>query len=392
MGHWESLFDERLEVTPPLDDEQLAQIPAKRGVFLLAGDDAPITLITAASIRQRIRTRLDHPEQDRRTKSADLRAITRQVFWKRTFSEFETDLAFIEIARVLWPGDYADLLPWKAPWLVEVCLSQPYPYFCVSRKLPTGQSRAFGPFARNRDADRFIGAVQDAFDLCRDIRCLRQSPHGQPCAYKEMKRCLSPCDGTISQQDYREVVLRAIDFACGNVDTLRHELQERMKEAASQLEFEKAGLLKSRLERLEEFDAVVFDQVRPVDELRFLVIQKGSRFDKGRVFFVDRGAIHCGGEIDYPLKPDQLQQMLAAMERFVQCKSQQDSAANDRAGLVSWYLFSGPQKRGLMLPWDSHLKCEKLASEIEAGKDLLGLREAKRGKSSNEKEKTSQNE
>ncbi len=70
------MFDGRLEVVGTLDDEQLAKVPGKRGVVLLAAGDSPIQLITAANIRQRVKTRLDEPPDDTLKKSAKSSAFS----------------------------------------------------------------------------------------------------------------------------------------------------------------------------------------------------------------------------------------------------------------------------------------------------------------------------
>ena len=65
MAEWSGIFDKRLEVVPPVADEAFADVPAKRGVLLLAADqDRPITLITAANLRARLRTRLAEDDAD----------------------------------------------------------------------------------------------------------------------------------------------------------------------------------------------------------------------------------------------------------------------------------------------------------------------------------------
>jgi len=105
MSNWDFMFDGRLEVVGTLDDAQLAKVPGKRGVVLLAGGDNPIQLITAANIRQRVKTRLDEPQDDRLKKSADLRRIITSVSWKLSGGPFEADLCLLEIARALWPDN-----------------------------------------------------------------------------------------------------------------------------------------------------------------------------------------------------------------------------------------------------------------------------------------------
>ena len=172
MGDWIKAFDGQLSVQPPLNDEQLAQVPAKRGVFaLLAEADTPVVLLTGADIRSRLRARLAEPLEGQRRKTADLRIITRKVLWQRTESHFETDWRYLEIARSIYPRDYGELLPWRAACFVHVNPAEKYPHFVRTRDAG-GEGLYLGPFADSRSADRFIAAIQDAFDLCRDYRCL----------------------------------------------------------------------------------------------------------------------------------------------------------------------------------------------------------------------------
>ena len=80
MGEWIESFDARLEVTPPLTEKELGQIPPRRGVLgLLSENNEPIILLTAANIRARLKTRLSAPLPDRRRKTVDLREITRKA-------------------------------------------------------------------------------------------------------------------------------------------------------------------------------------------------------------------------------------------------------------------------------------------------------------------------
>jgi len=210
------MFEGRLDVAAPLSDQQLREIPTKRGVFLLtADDDRPILLATAASIRSRVRGRLDEKDPEHSSRSADLRTITRAVHWKLAGGRFETDWRYLEIARAIWPKSYAKLLSWKPPWFVHVDPAEPYPHLRRTRDIFAGPGRNVGPFETTRSAEKFIEIVQDAFDLCRDIQCLRRSPNAPRCSYGQMGRCLSPCDGTIGMDAYRRQVARAADFAAG---------------------------------------------------------------------------------------------------------------------------------------------------------------------------------
>ena len=384
MAHWIKRFDSQLSLRRPVTDRQLADVPGKRGIFaLLADRDAPIMLLTAANVRARLRGRLREPLEDKRRKTVDLRAVTRKVVWKLAGSHFETDLEFFEAARRMWAKTYTDLLAWRPAWFVGVNCRDNYPRFVRSRNLSASASQAdasgrwFGPFSDGRSADHFITALQDTFDLCRDYRCLRQSPHAKRCAYGQMGRCLAACDGTISMAEYRRAVTEAADFAAGRREALRARLQSEMQAASAKLQFEQAGGIKARLKRLSEFDRPCYAHVAPLEEFCFILAQSSGRPDSLKVFLARGGAVTRWRALDYPLRPAQLDRALKRMAVHAARPVKAGQAELWRMGLIAHYLFCAQRRKGLILRWSSSLTAEQLAERIVQAKDDLKLRARK---------------
>ncbi len=378
MPEWIERFGGRLEVSAPLTDQQLSEIPAKRGIFALLGEDeAAIVLLTGANIRSRLRNRLSEPLEGRRKKTIDLRSVTRKIIWRLTSSHFETDLEFLEAAARMWCDSYADLLGWSPAWFVHVDPQSAYPHFARTRDLAKAPPSCVGPFPTARSVGNFISALQDTFELCRDVRCLRSSPNGPRCAYGQMNRCLCPCDGTISMDDYRRAISEAADFAGGSRERLTRRLNEQMAAAAKNLQFELAGALKTRLDRLTEFESRDYTCVAPVEEFRYLLVQPAQTARKAKVFFVKGGSIAKGGDLDYPLKRPQLQKTLERMTLHAEGAGLTDRLSVYRMGLVARYLFSSDRKRGLILRWSAGMVPEDLARAIDQTKEHLKLRTPK---------------
>jgi hypothetical protein len=375
-------FDGCLDVQPPLDDQQVGQIPARRGVFLLLAEgDQPVLLTTAASVRGRLRGRLEPPEADERKRSADLREVARCVCWKLADSHFEMDLAYLELARAIWPKTWPKLLSWRPAWFVHVDPCEAFPHFVRTADAPGGAGRYFGPFETGRAADHFIEIIQDAFDLCRDIQCLRRSPHGQRCPYGQMGRCLGPCDGSISMDDYRRMIAAASDFAAGARQRHLEEFAARMKGSAAALEFEQAAALKARLARLAELDGPAFRRVAPAEEFRFLLVQRSGSRRRVRLFLAGRGAVAAGGELAWPLVAKDVRRAMAQAERFM-ARPADPAGAGDpadrwRMGLVARALFARPEHAGLVLRWRPSLTVEDLSAAIEPVAAALGLSQPK---------------
>ncbi|MFP4105946.1 MAG: UvrB/UvrC motif-containing protein [Phycisphaerae bacterium] len=374
MATWKELFDGRLVVQPPLSDEQLGEIPAKRGiVLLLAEDDQPIILLSSADLRSKLRNRLQEPpEESGPRKTADLKKITREIRWQLAGSHFENDLIYYRAARALWPrpSDFSEMIAWKPAWFVHVNPEEQFPYFRRTRDVHGSDGHYLGPFPTGKAAERFVASIEDAFDLCQDIQCLRRAPEGQTCAYAQMGKCLSPCDGSVPMERYREQIERALGFARGRRREYEEQLHRQMQEAAKKLEFERAGSIKNRLERMSELDRADYESVRPLEQFRFLMVQSSGSRKRARVFFVHGGAVDCGGDLAMPLEPKALEDMLTRAAEF-----QSRPGGTDRwlTGLVSRYLFSGGRRRGIVLRWSRDLTAEHLIEAVVRAQEELGL-------------------
>lgn len=371
------LFDGSTAVKPPLDEAALRAIPAKRGIFLLvAADGRPILLTTAADIRSRLRFRLSAPEEDdKRHKTADLREITASIHWRLTHSHFQTDWQFLEIARRIWPDSYARLLPRRMAWFVVPRVQDPAPHLAITSE-PGGDERHFGPFAGRRSAEEFIDALADVFDLCRCISVLRKAPLGQACAYKQIGRCSAPCDGSGSMEDYRRLVAQAVEFAAGSRTAQREILTARMRQAAEARQFERAGVLKSRLERAAAFDGEKFAHVGDVTQFTFVIIQPGPSFHQACSFVCVRGQLAEGPILEFPPTNEAAAQVLEACDRLTG-EDVADDLARRRMTLVASYMLNDPDRRGLILPREV-VTVEELAARIIAAAEVLHLREKRK--------------
>ncbi len=372
-------FDIRLAVDPPVGEERLREIPAKRGVVLLTGEnDEPIVMLTAADMRSRTRNRLaERDDDDAATPSrrADLRQITRAIYFRRCESHFETDWQFLERACEIWPKRYASMVAWKPPWCVHLHTPDAYPHFARVRDALAQPGRYFGPFASAREADAFIDALADAFDLCRSISCLRQAPDGPRCAYAEMGKCLSPVDGSISMDDYRNVLAQAADFAAGHRQPREQQLITQMKQAAAKQAYEQAAAIKTRLDRIKAFDAPGYRFVRPLENFQYILIQPGVGIRQCRAFLASRTAIQAAGDLDWPLQTVQLDGVLKTMAWLAETQPPADDLGRLRLGLVSRLLFAGENRRGAILHWTPEITAEDLAATIENARQPLGLKD-----------------
>ncbi|MFL0670151.1 MAG: excinuclease ABC subunit UvrC [Erythrobacter sp.] len=104
----------------------------------------------------------------------------------------------------------------------------------------------YGPFASAGSVNTTLNALQKLFLLrsCTDSFYDRRD---RPCLLYQIKRCSAPCVGRISEEDYGALVGQAKDFLAGKSGRVQADLERQMAEAAENLEFETAAMLRDRL-------------------------------------------------------------------------------------------------------------------------------------------------
>jgi len=125
---------------------------------------------------------------------------------------------------------------------IKVTVGETYPRVLFTRKLKKDGSRYFGPF-------KSAGAVRDTIELMRKLfqirDCTRNLPRDQgkerPCLNYQIGQCKAPCQGYVSEEEYRRKVDEAVSFLGGSYKPVVRLLTERMEKASSELDFEQAA-------------------------------------------------------------------------------------------------------------------------------------------------------
>lgn len=125
---------------------------------------------------------------------------------------------------------------------IKVTTGEAYPRVLFSRQMKKDRSRYFGPYTS-------AAAVKDTIDLINKLYQLRTCNRNLPkdcgndraCLNYHIKQCTAPCQGNISQEQYQEQIRKALDFLNGSYQDTLKELEQKMQEAAENLEFEEAA-------------------------------------------------------------------------------------------------------------------------------------------------------
>ncbi len=325
------LLEGSAAVKPPLDEASLRAIPAKRGIFLLvAADGRPILLTTAADIRARLRFRLSPPEDiEGRHKTADLREITSHIYWTLTYSHFQTDWQFLELARQIWPDSYQKLLPRRSAWFVAAHTDDPAPHFAITDH-PDPRWRQFGPFSSRRAAEDYIEALADVFDLCRCISVLRRAPWARPAPISRSAGAALPATARARWRSIaRSLPARSLSPQAA-ARTKRICCRRACDKPPRSASLNWPACSKAAWSGPAQFADEKFRQIADVTDFRFIIVQSGPTFHHASSFVSAGGQIAAGPIIDFPPMPETAEKVVAA------CDKMAPAPASDDLGRAGW--------------------------------------------------------
>jgi excinuclease ABC subunit C len=234
----------------PLFPERLSAVPLEPGVYIMRGTKEQVLYVgKSSSLRNRLRSYFSNPASHV-GKTADLVRAISDFEYIVTESEQEALLLENSLIKKHQPRFNVRLKDDKTYPYIKVDLSEDFPRVYVTRRTANDGARYFGPFAS-------AGSVRKTLDLLNRLfpyRTCTKAITGtddRPCLEYHIKRCVAPCTGYASQDDYREVIEQVLLFLDGNTREVVREIKSAMGEASESLEFERAAALRDRLRAIE---------------------------------------------------------------------------------------------------------------------------------------------
>ncbi len=304
-------FAHRVRFEPATADAILRTVTSGPGVFCLRGEataegaEAEPYITRAADLRRRLRRLLASPEvldADGRpmlSKRLNLRERVRSIEWTGTGSEFESVLLLYRASRAAYGAEKArKRLRLYPPYAVRVTMTHAHPrVYATNRIGRRSLDESFGVFPSRLAAERYADAVLDLFKLRRCWEDLEVHPEHPGCAYGEMKKCLAPCRIACSAEEYEEEARAVHSFFATRGESMLARIAAERHAASEAMDFEAAAALHRLWERVHAAASLADELVRPVAELRALVVQEAVRLEDAgdvmevAVFLLEAGRI-----------------------------------------------------------------------------------------------------
>jgi excinuclease ABC subunit C len=180
------------------------------------------------------------------------------VDYIETETEVDAMLKEARLIKDIRPAYNTDLVDDKTFPYLEITTGDDFPGVYITRKPRAGGSRLFGPFASAKDLRGVFVELQKIFKFrgCNlDIRADDEKRRFfRPCILYSINQCVAPCAGKIEKQEYRTIIKDLIKFLQSKRSTILRQLKKQMDEAAGNLDYEKAGVLRDRIRLIERLD------------------------------------------------------------------------------------------------------------------------------------------
>jgi excinuclease ABC subunit C len=257
---------------------QLGTLPAKPGVYLFRDAKGDVLYVgKAKSLRPRVRSYFQRG-QDGRAQIALLPSRVANIEVIVTGSEVEALHLEQNLVKRHRPPFNVRLRDDKSFPYIAVTVEDEYPRVMFTRERHRRGVWYFGPYANAKKVREILDVLNRVFPYrpCEGPKPGRHS--GIPCLDYHIDRCLAPCVGYVTKEDYHAIIDRVIEFLSGEVRPIQRELQEQMNAAAQEERFEDAARYRNRLfavQHLVERQAVERQSVGTADIVGYA--QEGDR-------------------------------------------------------------------------------------------------------------------
>lgn len=232
---------------------KLDTLPSAPGVYLMKDETGKILYVgKAKSLRSRVRSYFQESGVSERGARIEL-MVRRVADLDVILTQTEQEALILEATQIKAhkPRYNINLKDDKKYPFIRIT-DEPFPRIFWTRDVLKDGSRYLGPYSSARQMRMMLDVMHRIFPV-RSCRYDLPDPKVKLCMEYQIHRCEGPCEGIVSQIDYRKSVNQAVRFLRGDKTSVIRELRERMATASEELKFEVAARCRDQIEALEVY-------------------------------------------------------------------------------------------------------------------------------------------
>ena len=234
--------------------EHLKQLPAEPGVYLMKDKFDNIIYVGKAKI---LKNRVRQYFQSSKNHSSKVKSMVKNIDkfeYIITDSELEALILECNLIKKYKPKYNVLLRDDKTYPYIKVTTNEDFPRVLKVRKVIKDKAKYFGPYTNTT-------AVNDTLDIIKNIYPIRTcnidieraiKTNMRPCLNLHIKRCVGPCTGNVTKEEYNKMIEEIILFLSGKEEKLIDILKEKMNKCAMDFNFEEAAIYRDKIKSLED--------------------------------------------------------------------------------------------------------------------------------------------
>lgn len=228
-------------------EQELKKLPNKPGVYIMHDKEDNIIYVgKAVSLKNRVR---QYFRKNKKTKRIEnMVSLIDHFEYIVVDNEAEALILECNLIKKNRPKFNVLLKDDKTYPYIKINVQDDYPNIYITRKMLHDGAKYFGPYASAGSAKEMVEFIKEKFKI-RQCRTFKYKD--RPCLNYHIKKCLAPCMGYVSKEEYKKQIDEIIMLLEGKTEKIMKQLKEEMLEASKNMQFEKAAHLRDKIVAIE---------------------------------------------------------------------------------------------------------------------------------------------
>lgn len=228
-------------------EAELKKLPKKPGVYIMHDKNDKIIYVgKAVVLRNRVRQYFRKNKKTKRIQNM----VANVDHFEYIVCDNEAEALILEcnLIKKNMPKFNVLLKDDKTYPYIKINVKADYPDLYITRRIMNDGAKYFGPYANAGSAKEMIEFIKSRYKI-RQCRSFKYKD--RPCLNYHIKKCMAPCMGYVTKEEYRKQINEIISILEGKTEEIKKELEIEMQEASKKMEYEKAQELRDKIYAIE---------------------------------------------------------------------------------------------------------------------------------------------
>jgi len=226
--------------------ENLKKLPTQPGVYIMKDENDTILYVgKAINLKNRVSQYFRKTNKSLRIE----KMVSKISYFEYIITNNEVEALILEcnLIKKHKPQYNVMLKDDKSYPYIKVTLKENFPRVYVTRNKIADGSKYYGPYTDVYALNDMLDHIKSIFPIRTCKKNVEYSEKNRPCLNFHIKKCLAPCVGNISKEDYRLMIKKVCSILEGNYEDIINSLTREMNEYSKNLMYEKAASIRDKI-------------------------------------------------------------------------------------------------------------------------------------------------